>query len=132
MSIALSDTQIAQILTVSRPLQPQERTAFMAALFQDLLNRREEVGDGELGRTLRDLQHRHFKPPTPDEISNYGAPIRRGRGRPAPRQMRDQAEATTRYRSRFDYLKISTGSAADVSSAPVSVRTRRTRPGRAH
>jgi hypothetical protein len=59
MSIALSDTQIAQILTVSRPLQPQERTAFMAALFQDLLNRREEVGDGELGRTLRDLQHRY-------------------------------------------------------------------------
>jgi hypothetical protein len=35
----------------------------MAALFQDLIMRRDEVGDGELGRVLRDLQRKHFKPP---------------------------------------------------------------------
>ena len=39
----------------------------MAALCQDLLNRRAEVGDGELGRTLRYLQHRYFAPPAVDE-----------------------------------------------------------------
>jgi hypothetical protein len=26
--------------------------------------RRDEVGDGELGRTLRDLQRRYFQPPS--------------------------------------------------------------------
>jgi hypothetical protein len=39
----------------------------MAALFEALLNYREQVGDGELGRLLRDLQHRHFTPPAVDE-----------------------------------------------------------------
>jgi hypothetical protein len=39
-----------------RPLRPKERTAFMAALFQDLIMCR----DGELGRTLRDLWRQHF------------------------------------------------------------------------
>jgi hypothetical protein len=67
MSLALSDTQVDHIMLVSRPLQPKERTAFLAALFEDLLMRRESVGDGELGRTLRDLQHRHFKPPSDEE-----------------------------------------------------------------
>jgi hypothetical protein len=69
MSIALSDTQVDHILLVSRPLQPQERAAFMAQLLEELLNRRagEEVGDGELGRLLRDLQRRYFQPPTVDE-----------------------------------------------------------------
>jgi hypothetical protein len=75
MSIALSDAQIAQILLVSRPLQPKERTAFMAALLEDLLMRRDEIGDGELGRLLRDLQRKHFRPPTDEESGsgNYGA-----------------------------------------------------------
>jgi hypothetical protein len=67
MSLALSDTQIAHIQLVSRPLQPKERAAFLAALFEDLLMRGDEIGDGELGRTLRDLQRRYFQPPTVDE-----------------------------------------------------------------
>jgi hypothetical protein len=67
MSIALSDTQVDHILLVSRPLAPTERAAFMARLFEDLLNRREEVGDGELGRMLRDLQRRYFQPPSDAE-----------------------------------------------------------------
>jgi len=41
----------------------------MAALFQDLIMRRDEVGDGELGRTLRDLQRKHFRPPSDGEVS---------------------------------------------------------------
>jgi hypothetical protein len=58
--------QVAAITSVTRPLQPKERTAFMAALFQGLLHRRNEMGDGELGRTLRDLQRRYFTPPAID------------------------------------------------------------------
>jgi hypothetical protein len=69
MPLALSDSQIDHIMLVCRPLQPTERTAFMAALFQDLIMRRDEVGDGELGRTLRDLQRKHFRPPSDGEVS---------------------------------------------------------------
>jgi hypothetical protein len=61
MSLALSDAQVNHIQLVSQPLQPQERAAFMARLFEDLLMRREEVGDGELGRLLRDLQGALFQ-----------------------------------------------------------------------
>jgi hypothetical protein len=69
--LVLSDSQIAQIALVARPLRPAERVTFMAALFQDLIMRREvgEVGDGELGRTLRELQRKYFVPPTDREIS---------------------------------------------------------------
>jgi hypothetical protein len=63
MPLVLSDSQIDHIALVARPLRPTERTAFMAALFQDLIMRRDEVGDGELGRVLRDLQRKHSKPP---------------------------------------------------------------------
>ena len=44
----------------------------MAALFQDLLNRREEVGDGELGRLLRDLQCQPEKTPCVAEVPSSG------------------------------------------------------------
>ena len=72
MSIALSDQQIAHILLACRPLPPQERTSFMASLFELLLNRREEIGEGELGRTIRDLQHQHFTPPSDEEAGIMG------------------------------------------------------------
>jgi len=38
------------------------RARFLAAL-QGLLKDRTEIGDGELGRLLRDLQRQHFHPP---------------------------------------------------------------------
>jgi hypothetical protein len=66
MSLALSDAQINHILLTTRPLQPRERQEFMAQLLEDLLNRRDEIGEGELGRLLRDLQRRYFTPPTVD------------------------------------------------------------------
>jgi hypothetical protein len=69
MSLALSDSQVAQILLTCRPLQPKERTAFIAELFLDLIMRRGEVGDGELGRTWRELQRKHFQPPSDHEVS---------------------------------------------------------------
>ena len=60
MSLALMDTQIAHIQLVSRPLPPEDRAGFLAELFETLLMRRDEVGDGELHRTLRDLHRRYF------------------------------------------------------------------------
>jgi hypothetical protein len=75
MPLALSDTRVDHILLTTGPLQPQERAAFMAQLLEDLLMRRDEIGDGELGRLLRDLQRKHFRPPTDEESGsgNYGA-----------------------------------------------------------
>jgi hypothetical protein len=67
MSIALSDRQIDHILLTTRPLAPPERAGFFAELFETLLMRRDEVGDGELGRLLRDLHCRHFRPPPEEE-----------------------------------------------------------------
>jgi hypothetical protein len=69
MSLALTDSQITAITNLARPLAPPERAGFFAELFETLLMRRNEVGDGELSRTLRDLQRRHFQPPTVDETS---------------------------------------------------------------
>ena len=59
---ALTSEQEIAIIHAAKPLQADERTAFMAALTA-WLNDRAEVGDGELGRTLRELQRAHFKPP---------------------------------------------------------------------
>src|SRR6516162_3994448 len=64
MSISLTDAQTDAITDLARPLQPNERAGFFAELFETLLMRRDEVGDGELGRLLRDLHCRHFRPPS--------------------------------------------------------------------
>jgi hypothetical protein len=65
--LSLSADQIQAITNALRPLQPAERIGFQAALFDMLLHRRSAIGDGELGRTLRELQQRHFRPPTGTE-----------------------------------------------------------------
>ena len=64
MSISLTDAQTDAITNLARPLAPAERAGFFAELFETLLMRRNEVGDGELGRLLRDLHYRHFRPPS--------------------------------------------------------------------
>jgi hypothetical protein len=69
MSISLTDAQTDAITNLARPLAPPERAGFFAELFETLLMRRDEVGDSELSRLLRDLHHRHFRPPTVDEVS---------------------------------------------------------------
>jgi hypothetical protein len=69
MSISLTDAQTDAITNLARPLAPPERTGFFAELFETLLMRRDEVGEGELGRLLRDLHRRHFRPPSEEEAS---------------------------------------------------------------
>jgi hypothetical protein len=67
--VVLNDVQVAAITSLAGPLQAQERQAFMSALFELLLGWRPGymIGDGELHRTLRDLQRKHFTPPETEE-----------------------------------------------------------------
>ena len=76
MSLALTDSQITAITNLARPLAPSERAGFFAELFETLLMRRDEVGDGELGRLLRDLHCRYFRPP-PEEEAGLGKRVSR-------------------------------------------------------
>jgi hypothetical protein len=79
--VIITDTQRDAITSAARPLQPTERQAFLGDLFETLVMRRsrEQVGDGELGRTLRELQHKHFDPPVTATVG--GQPGPRGWGR---------------------------------------------------
>jgi hypothetical protein len=70
--ISLTNAQMTAISNVARPMQPTERMAFMAAVLEELIYRRDEIGDGSLGRLLKDLQKKHFTPPTVDE-TGWGA-----------------------------------------------------------
>ena len=59
MSPRLSDTQQAAVLRAVTPLERYQRDAFVTALSL-LLKDKNEIGDGELFRILRDLQHEHY------------------------------------------------------------------------
>jgi hypothetical protein len=69
--LSLSDQQMDALTSACRPLQPQERVALMGALHVRFQGR-SEVGDGELGRALRDLQRQHFRPPQLRHSSRTG------------------------------------------------------------
>jgi hypothetical protein len=90
MSISLTDAQTDVITNLARPLAPAERAGFCAELFETLLMRRDEVGDGELGRLLRDLHHRHFRPPPEEEaglrrrVSRWQHKLTQPRSNPKP------------------------------------------------
>jgi hypothetical protein len=64
--LALSDSQITAIWSASRPMQPQEREAFLGALGA-VFQGRDSVGDGELYRAIRELQRTHFRAPVETE-----------------------------------------------------------------
>jgi hypothetical protein len=68
MPLAFTDSQLDAIFNAGRPLQPQEQQAFLAALGA-MFQGRSEIGDGELGRAIRDLQREHFRPPTETETA---------------------------------------------------------------
>ena len=65
--ISLSDQQLEAVFAATRPLQPPEREAFLTALAV-LYAGRSEIGDGELFRSIRELQREHFKPPAVEEL----------------------------------------------------------------
>jgi hypothetical protein len=83
-ALGLTDVQVQAIIDAARPLQPDERSAFLEALTKRVAGRT-TIGDGELCRLLRELQRTYFKPPlTVDPEINFGvyAP------RPRPRRLR--------------------------------------------
>ena len=55
--MTLTDAQATAVINAGRPLQGHGRTAFLTAL-ETLLAGRSDVGDGELGRMLRELQRK--------------------------------------------------------------------------
>ena len=58
----LTERQQSAVLNATNALDRLQKDAFLAALAH-LLEGRNEIGDGELCRTLRDLQREHFRPP---------------------------------------------------------------------
>jgi hypothetical protein len=69
----LSDTQQSTVMHATAQLDRYQRQAFMIAL-NKLFAGRSEIGDGELYRTLRDLQREHFKYPKAAEVGSKGVP----------------------------------------------------------
>jgi len=67
-----SDAQIDQLLLTLRPLNQLQREALLEDL-ASTLRAAPHLGDGQLYRTLRDLQRRHFDPP---DFTVAGAPAR--------------------------------------------------------
>ena len=55
MTLKLTDSHQWQVIRATNPLDMLQRDAFLAALLQQFAGRT-EIGDGELFRTLRELQ----------------------------------------------------------------------------
>jgi hypothetical protein len=63
--ISLSDDQLAAVMRACAPLMPVDRDPFLRALAHRL--RGQEIGDGTVGRAIRELLHGgFFKPPKVD------------------------------------------------------------------
>jgi hypothetical protein len=60
--LALSDSEIATIMQLARPLLPAQRVAFLEMLAARL-NGQRELGDGAIYRLCRELQRQYFRPP---------------------------------------------------------------------
>jgi hypothetical protein len=60
--LTLSDSEISTVMALSRPLSPDQRTAFVELLAAKL-NGHREIGDGMLYQLCRDLQRELFSPP---------------------------------------------------------------------
>jgi hypothetical protein len=60
----LSDSQLATLMRLAQPLQPQCRDAFLGILVHELRDRA-DIGDGELHRTAHEVirSYQLFDPP---------------------------------------------------------------------
>jgi hypothetical protein len=71
--IALSDLQLDAIMRACEPLQPDARAGFLEAVAAALQGR--EIGDGSVGRAIRQTQRAFFDPP---ELEGARGPQHRG------------------------------------------------------
>jgi hypothetical protein len=62
LPLFLTDDQQSAVIRAANPLDRTQRDAFIAQLLVAFAGR-DEVGDGELFRALRDLQRSVFEPP---------------------------------------------------------------------
>ncbi len=78
--IAVSDAQMSAILAAAQPLQPVERSTFLATLARRLQNEPELIGDGALHRLIREVVRETWRPPVVEKEPVHhrrqvGAPI---------------------------------------------------------
>jgi hypothetical protein len=60
--ISLTDDQLSTVMRATEPLDPHRRSAFLSALAQMLRSEPQPIGDGALGRAIRQLQHEFHDP----------------------------------------------------------------------
>ena len=60
--IALTDSQLAAVMTAARSLAPWRRDAFLRAIAEDL-RRLTDIGSGDIDRAIRAAWRIHFDPP---------------------------------------------------------------------
>ena len=68
-----TDDQLDQIFRAAQPLTPSERAAFLEDL-ASVLRELPHLGDGQLYRTIREVQRRHYDPPL--TVGGFGKPRR--------------------------------------------------------
>jgi hypothetical protein len=72
--LQLSDTEMAALMDLARPLDPAQRPQFLEAVAAELEVKRQagEIGEGSVHRVGRDVQRKYFDPPQLGE-SKYRA-----------------------------------------------------------
>jgi hypothetical protein len=63
--IALTDSQLAAVMTAARSLAPWRRDAFLRAIAEDLC-RLTDIGSGDIDHAIRAAWRVHFDPPDLD------------------------------------------------------------------
>ena len=63
--LQLSDTEMAALMDLARPLDPAQRPQFLEAVAAELEVKRQagEIGEGSVHRAARTVQRRFFDPP---------------------------------------------------------------------
>ena len=60
--LGFTDGQMSAVTSTAAPLHPRDRSTFVEAVAARFANR-DEIGDGELGRALRELQREFMNAP---------------------------------------------------------------------
>jgi len=79
----LSDDELAVITDLARPLPPDQRSPFLAAVVAEA-SQHPEIGPGLIARIARDLRRRYTPPSTDNSGSAPATPPSAGRGPRAP------------------------------------------------
>jgi hypothetical protein len=64
MPISLSDDELEIVMSAAAPLPPQDRSRFLIDVAAELEKHRSDLGPGLITRVVRELQRKHFAPPT--------------------------------------------------------------------